>query len=334
MQNKKIPVYILTGFLGSGKTTVLLRFLEACKEKNIQPGVVLNELGEVNVERGLFQDHQVLELLNGCICCTIKEDLTRELQQYITQIEDINQRPDLIIIEGTGVANPLDIVEALTHPSLIASIEVQSIISLVDASKFLEYQSIFSSSKEIRTILKDQMSHSSLIVLNKVDLLDESKLTKVRKKLKAMTHDQLEVIETSYGEVDVEELLRSRTASITISMGQDEQLQSDNLSHEQHHHGHAHQLFQTLKLDRLRSLDRIKLDRWFKSLPINVLRAKGIIQFTESPGTFQFQYSSNQFSFNRVKENDIDPCIIIIGYDLPVKQIKDSFNESFNISGN
>jgi G3E family GTPase len=326
MQNKKIPVYILTGFLGSGKTTVLLRFLEACKKKNIQPGIVLNELGEVNVERGLFQDQQVLEFLNGCICCTIKEDLTKELQQYIDQIEDITQRPDLIIIEGTGVANPLDIVEALTHPSLINSLDVQSIISLVDASKFLEYQSIFSSSKEIRTILKDQVSHSSLILLNKVDLLDESKLAKVRQKLKTMTHDQLKVIETSYGEVAIEELLVSRTGSITISVGQHHHCE---YNHEHHHHDHSHQLFQTLKLDNLPALDRINLDRWFKSLPINVLRAKGIIQFTESSGWFQFQFSSNQFSFNRVKENDINPCIIIIGYDLPIKQIQDSFSRLF-----
>jgi G3E family GTPase len=320
--------------------------LEACKQKNIQPGVVLNELGEINVEKGLFLDHQVIELLNGCICCTIKEDLTKEFQHYIYQIEEVQQRPDLIIIEGTGVANPLEIVEALTHPTLVDSIEVQSIISLVDASKFLEYQSIFSSSKEIRTILKEQISYSSLVLLNKVDLLTESKLAKVRKKLTALIHDQLKVVETSYGEIDVEELLLSRAASLTVSVGQDYQHQSNSPSHKhehqhsydsgslhhdegqhEHHHHHPHKLFQTLKLDNLPPLNRLKLDHWFQSLPINVLRAKGIIQFTESPGWFQFQYSSSHFLFNRIRDNDIDPCIIIIGYDLPIKQIQDSFNK-------
>lgn len=162
MQNKKIPVYILTGFLGSGKTTLLRRLLEMCDNRGWNPGVILNELGEINVEKDLFEHKHMLELLNGCICCTIKDGLTRELSHFLKSTDGQQQKLDMLFIEGTGVANPLEIVEALTHPSLMDYVEIKSIISIVDASKYLNYQSRFASTKEIREILRAQILHSTI----------------------------------------------------------------------------------------------------------------------------------------------------------------------------
>lgn len=330
MKNNKIPIYILTGFLGSGKTTLLLRLLEECKAKNIYPGLVLNEVGEVNVESGLFENQQMIELLNGCICCNIQEDLTRELSLFIHSMNDEGvQKIDLLFIEGTGIANPIEIVEALTHPTLIDRIEVKSIISLVDASRFLDYESIFSSSKEIRSILKDQIRHSSLILLNKIDLISSAKLEKVRKKLDRLSDKKIEILETSFGEVDMDVLLQSRMDTLSLSVEQE--------THDQHVHDHeddylhhSHHLFQTVKIDQVPELDRVKLDKWFASLPKNVLRAKGIIQLTETPGYFQFQFSSNQLSLYRVNQPGMEACIIIIGFNLPLEEIRDSFRNIFN----
>jgi G3E family GTPase len=84
---KKIAVYVLNGFLGSGKTTVLLKMLEQYKQENKKVAVILNELGAVNVESHLFKDQQLIELLNGCICCTIQGDLYKTLQLITTQHE-------------------------------------------------------------------------------------------------------------------------------------------------------------------------------------------------------------------------------------------------------
>jgi G3E family GTPase len=338
MKNNRIPIYILTGFLGSGKTTLLLRLLEACKSQNINPGLVLNELGEVNVESGLFENQQMIELLNGCICCNIQEDLTKELSQFIQGMAgEAKEKIDLLLIEGTGVANPLEIVEALTHHSLVDHIEVKSIISLVDASRFLDYQSMFSSSKEIRTILKDQIIHSSLILLNKVDLLPSKKLEKVRTKMDQINTNKVEIIETVFGEVDIEAILQARMNTFSLSMGQnkhDQHVHEDGHSHEHkhenehhHHHYHSHHLFQTLKIDDLPKLDRVKLEKWFNSLPESVLRAKGIIQLRETPGWYQFQFSSNQLILNRGANPEIDACIIIIGFNLPIEDIRESFRD-------
>lgn len=324
MKNNKIPIYILTGFLGSGKTTLLLRLLEECKSRNIKPGLVLNELGDVNVESSLFKNEQMIELLNGCICCNIQEDLTRELDQFIHNMnDDGGQKVDLLFIEGTGIANPIEIVEALTHPLLVDHVDVKSIISLVDASRFLEYQSIFSSSKEIRKILNDQVIHSSLILLNKADLLSPAKLEKARKKLGLLNTHKVEIIETTFGEVDMEVLLQSRMDSISIRV---EKKTHDHHHHHDHSH-HSHHLFQTIKIDPVPVVDRVRLENWFASLPGSVLRAKGIIQITETPSWFQFQFSSNQLILNRIEQPGMEACIIIIGYSIPIEDIRESFRD-------
>src|SRR3954469_4555658 len=137
---KKIPVYMISGFLGSGKTTVLLNMVKECERNNKRPGIILNELGEVNVESYLFKNQHVKELLNGCICCTIQDDLKETLNQFIEEIKRNNI--DVLFIEGTGVANPLEIEEALISPEYLDCFELNSSISLVDVSHYLECQSI------------------------------------------------------------------------------------------------------------------------------------------------------------------------------------------------
>jgi G3E family GTPase len=326
MKNDKVPVYILTGFLGSGKTTVLLKILQEYHNKKWNSGIILNELGEVNVEKNLFQDERMVELLNGCICCTIQEDLTNELSAFVQKNDEL----DFIIIEGTGVANPREIVDALTDPRLIDKVELASVIGLVDASNYLEYLSIFSSSKEIRMILTDQVQNTSLLLLNKTDLLDQQQLRKVRKKIAALVNENVEVIETTYGSTSVENLLRKRAQTITVSLEGEQTVEhAHEHKHHDHHHHHEHP-FQAIKIEDIPMLDHVKLDIWLKSLPEGVIRGKGIIKLRDTAGLFQFQFSSKQLSLSRVKQPiNEEPCIIIIGHKLAPKEITQSFQETF-----
>jgi G3E family GTPase len=315
---KKIPVYILTGFLGSGKTTVLRHLLQQVKRKGLSPGLVLNELGEVNDERHLFQDLPFVELLNGCICCTIKEDLTKELFSFMESVKTGGQVLDILFIEGTGVANPIDLMEALAHPSLVDEFEVQSVISLVDASRFLEYQSVFSSSREIRSILKEQITGSSLILLNKLDLVPSLKLDKVKAKLINMTGRNIEVIETEFGQADVERVLKPRMQSITVPLHRNEKVH-----HHEHHHA-QHPLFQTIKIENIGRIHRRDFEAWFKEFTGHILRAKGIIQFKETKEWFQFQFASNQLHISPLQEGQPKACVILIGTAMPIQQIVES----------
>ncbi|MFD1739186.1 CobW family GTP-binding protein [Bacillus salitolerans] len=322
-----IPVYVLNGFLGSGKTTVLMNILSYCKQKNLKAGVILNELGESNVEEHLLESEKIVELLNGCICCTIQDDLRSTLDEFLhTQKES---PIDLLLIEGTGVANPIEVIEALTDPTYIDTFQLQSIIGIVDASQFLDYQSIFTSSKEVRKLLKDQIQYSNYLLLNKVDLVSASKLEKVEKLLnKAISHN-ITIVKTTHANLDIEELLTERFTTI-ISNGEKHMCNhgpGETCSHE-HHQGN-HSAIKAIKLEVQKPINRIQLEKWLNDLPKEVFRGKGIIQLEESAGFFDFQYASRRFVIKRVKDPKVSSSIVIIGMGFNEENLVSSFNEMF-----
>ncbi len=321
----KIPVYVLNGFLGSGKTTVLINLLTYCKEKGFKAGVVLNELGETNVEGHLLQGEQVVELLNGCICCTIQEDLKSTLDDFLrNQKED---SVDLLIIEGTGVANPLELIEALTDPNYVDNFDLQSIIGMVDASQYLDYQSIFTSSKEVRKLLQDQIQYSTLLLLNKTDLVSKSKLDKVEKQIRKTISSDVPIIHTSFAKVEREELLKKRF--YTIKSGH---LHCDHEHDEScgHNHQHNHATIKAIKLEHLPPLDRSSLEKWHKDLPKEIFRSKGIVHLVGSAGFFDFQYASRQLMLTQLTESPkVAPSIVIIGADFDEEKVIESFSTTF-----
>ncbi|MFC0473383.1 CobW family GTP-binding protein [Halalkalibacter kiskunsagensis] len=307
---KRIPVYILTGFLGSGKTTILKRMLHHVKVSGQKPALMLNELGSENVEKELFNDEAMIELLNGCICCTIQDDMRVEIDKLLKSREDI----DVLLIEGTGIANPAEIIEALTHPDVIDKVEIQSVIGLVDASRYLEYQSMFQSSKEIRTMLKQQITTSTLLVVNKIDLLDEKKRLKVTSKLEVLKGMNVPMVFAQYGEVDSELLFERRFFTNALHM-------QDNP--EMHHHVHHSHPFQAIKIEGLEEIDKMSFEKWLKGQSQSLLRAKGYIRFKGSSQLFSFQFASNQLEVIPI-ESSKSSCIILIGAKLDDKQLMQS----------
>jgi G3E family GTPase len=129
-----IPVYVLSGFLGSGKTTLLTNMLKYFLQQNKRPAVIMNEIGDVNLDGMLVDDNvPMAEMLNGCICCTIREDLSKSLLSLVR-----NEKPDVIIIESTGIANPLELIEGITNTSLIVGIDLPQVVTVVSAPHFLD----------------------------------------------------------------------------------------------------------------------------------------------------------------------------------------------------
>lgn len=316
--NKIIPAYLFSGFLGSGKTTLLLKVISYYKEKGMKPAVILNELGEKNVEKDLFEKEELIEMLNGCICCTIQTDLTNEVKELLRD----NHGIDVLLIEGTGVANPEEVMEALTNPSLIEKVSLQSIISVVDASKYLEYQSIFSSSKEIRKVLKEQITNASLIIVNKQDLINEKTRKKVRKKIEELKGSYVEVIETEYGSVDLEEILKRRMERLSFTA-------NTKKEHSHEHHHHSHHSFQTILLQDVPTLERTQLQTWLHQLPQTVIRVKGIVALAGDRRIYQLQYASGQMKISNINTREVETCLIIIGVELNGASIKESFEQVF-----
>jgi len=317
--NRKIPMYLLSGFLGSGKTTVLLEMLKYCKEKLKKPGLVLNEVGSVNVEKHLFQSERMIELLDGCICCSIKEDLIGSLSFYLKR----ENKVDVLFIEGTGISNPKDIVNAFNDHRLRDHFELESIISVVDASMYMEYRSIFASSKEIRELLNEQIRTSTVIVLNKVDLLNQQKKAKVMAKLHNQIKGNQRIMETVYGKIDCQSIFQNRNDTI------DKNENSQKKNHLHHHHNHLH-TFQMVKIEDVPFISQSALRRWLLALPSNIVRGKGIFYSTDDQRKYQFQLASRTVEFREIAEHlKYESCIILIGTTLEEDKIRNSFYQRF-----
>jgi G3E family GTPase len=308
---KRIPVYTVSGFLGSGKTTVLVKMAEEFKKRGKQVGIILNELGDVNVEKHLFEDQKVHELLNGCICCTIQDDLVTTLKGFIS-----GEQVDVLLIEGTGVANPLEIKDVLLSPALTEEFELISMIGIVDASHYLEYQSMFSSSKEIRSLLKEQIISSDFIILNKTDIVDEKEQEKVRHKIEKGLSPEIEIFSASYGKVPFEKLAEQRQMVVSLS---------EEIGHHHHHHHHN---IGTLKIEELPSMQLLILESWLKEIN-GLIRAKGYIRLVGDSKPREMQYAARKAVLSDTNTNSEKTVLILIGQNLNVEEIRGSFNRTF-----
>lgn len=174
----KIPVIILSGFLGSGKTTLLLTLLKESKARGLNPGVVMNELGKRDVDGYILQEHtgtSVEKLLDGCVCCSRKDELPGSLNALLAR------RPDMIFIELTGVADPEEIAKSLLEPSFSERLALHYTVTLLDAENMLEYNSRFSADKQLVRTLHKQISGADLIIVNKSDLVEPETLWKIER---------------------------------------------------------------------------------------------------------------------------------------------------------
>ncbi|MCM3725827.1 GTP-binding protein [Neobacillus cucumis] len=332
---KKIPTYIISGFLGSGKTTLLLHLLKYCKSQKKKAAILLNELGSVNVENHLFEDENVFELLDGCICCSIQEDLKATLT---TLVEAHMEKPiDVLFVEGTGVANPLEIVEVIASPPFVNSFDIQSVISMIDANAYLDNQDIFTS-KTIRDLLKNQIKGATVVVLNKVDLVKEKQLQKIEVKISKLLDTNTPVIKTSYGNVDLIQLLQKRSNTTVFSHQHQTNCCGDSLhsscNHHKHHHDHVqHTSIKTITFQDVPSVTKRQLKKWLKSLPEGIMRGKGYIYLQDKPGLYPFQYSSNQVHIGDFPlKITLDPCMVLIGKDIDIMTIQDSYASQFSLS--
>ncbi|WP_405110594.1 GTP-binding protein [Paenibacillus sp. FSL K6-1217] len=199
----KIPVIILSGFLGSGKTTLLLSLLKESQRRGLNPGVIMNELGAKDVDGYILQEStgtSVEKLLDGCICCSRKEELPRSLGALLMR------RPDIIYIELTGVADPDEIAKSLLAPALADRLQLHHAITLLDAENALEYSSRFSSDKQLVHTLRKQIMTADLIIVNKSDLVEPETLWKIEKMVYKQNSES-EIVFTHYSQINLAPLL-------------------------------------------------------------------------------------------------------------------------------
>jgi G3E family GTPase len=307
MKPMSVGVYILTGYLGSGKTTLLQKLLAYLRTQGGNVVVMMNEMGEEDIDGEQLQGFgfPVKKMLDGCICCSIRGELTDGLKEIISSI-----RPDHILIETTGVADPIDVVDAMTHPELYDKIDLKGIISVVDASRFLDLNSRFQSSHALIKTVRNQVKYADLLILNKIDLVTPDVLEKVKGKLTDL-NPAAPLHLTIHSDTDLAGLLsvkrlaeraaaertqdRAFAAPVQKSIGRFSPLQkikqSLGLTSGQ---PSLYNSIETFSYHFKAPVDAKKFEDFLWDLPKNVYRAKGYVLFKGRDELISFQHTDNQ----------------------------------------
>lgn len=264
-----IPVIVVTGFLGCGKTSFLRNLLPLCGEADLRPALIINEVGDIDVDGELLADlhAEQVRLVGGCICCTLQSRLTETIYNVLE-----NKSSDVIIIECSGLSNPLDVVSALSTPALVREIAVSHIVCLLDSRRAERILGAIE-------LAKSQVASSDIIILNKSDLANES-LRAQAESLARELSPQGVIRHASYGDISRDSLIRLLTDSAQ-SLCQ----HGCNCNEPDHHHGHSHTLpasFCTTALELPPSAEMGAMQAFLESLPDSVIRAKG---FADLAGT-------------------------------------------------
>jgi G3E family GTPase len=290
MRTQPLPIVVLTGFLGSGKTSTLGHWLANTSLSLKRTAVIINDFGSVNVDAALLSRRQLelRSITGGCVCCQSFEDL-------ISQVETLAKNPDLdlVWIETSGLADPEEVLDHLSVPELQDSTVIRRMILVVDGSDF-------PCSWRGRAVQEEQIRYADLILLNKTDRIDETTRQRVEIALRQI-NPEAQIIITDHGKVDPD--LLSGTGGKTHSQphhSHDEHDHEHDHEHCDHDHGHcdhdhshAEELphaASTLFLPLVAPVDRSAFQRFLGTLPTSVFRAKGFIRLTENPGqlhTFQ-----------------------------------------------
>lgn len=267
-----IPVTILTGFLGAGKTTLLNRILNG--KHGLKVAVLVNDFGAINIDAELVVgvESGVISLANGCVCCTIRDDLIETVMETI----DRPEKPEYILLEASGVAEPSGIAMTFNNPRFRERIRLDSILCVVDAEQVF-------AAPEMMELKMFQMACADMVILNKVDLVGRDQIGRIKEWLDSRFH-RYRLVETSHAEVPLPVLLsvgRFDPARLDAQLPEG-RCTDPNCHHA--HHGHDHsRTFSTWSFETDRPLSLEALREAASRLPANIYRAKGVIYATDAP---------------------------------------------------
>ncbi|MEG5079776.1 GTP-binding protein [Microcoleus sp. AT8-B4] len=339
-----LPVTIITGFLGSGKTTLLNHILT--NQQGLKTAVLVNEFGEIGIDNELIvtTDDNMVELNNGCICCTINEDLVNAVYKVLERQENL----DYLVVETTGLADPLPVAMTFLGTELRDLTRLDSIVTVVDAANYS--LDLFNSQAAY-----SQIAYGDIIILNKTDLVEEADLDLLEVKIRDVK-EGARILRTVKSQVPL---------PLVLSVGlfeSDKYFQSEETpsSHDHEHHDHSHHEHHEhhehhdhshhdhhdhshhdhshhdhsdhLENDGFTSISflsdkpfSLRKFQYFldKQMPTNVFRAKGIMWFEESPKRHIFHLSGKRFTMDDDQwKGDRKNQLVLIGQGLDTETLR------------
>ena len=265
MKVKETPVLLLTGYLGSGKTTLVNKIL--ANKKGIKFAVIVNDIGEVNIDADLIEaggvvdqkDDSLVALQNGCICCTLKMDLVQQLNEIVSQ-----KNFDYIVIEASGICEPAPIAQTIcAYPQMYPDLAkngkavLDAIVTVVDARRMCDEFSAGNDllkkdlqEDDIENLLIQQIEFCNIILLNKVDDVNKEELGLVKEIIRSL-QPKAEIIECNYGDVDLDKIINTGNFNFDkvatsaswiaeLEGHEDEEEEHEHDEHDEHDHHHDH----------------------------------------------------------------------------------------------
>lgn len=257
MNNKEVPVLLLTGYLGSGKTTLLNKIL--ANKKGIKFAVIVNDIGEVNIDAALIEkggvvgqkDDSLVSLQNGCICCTLKMDLVEQLKEIVDM-----KRFDYIVIEASGICEPAPIAQTICSipslgPQYIKNgiLRLDSIVTVVDAlrmkDEFANGSDLMKSNldeEDLASLVIQQIEFCNIILLNKAAEVEPKELKHLKQIIRAI-QPKAEIFECNYGDIDLDLIVNTHKfdwEAVATSAGWIQEIEAERNGEEDEHEEHEH----------------------------------------------------------------------------------------------
>ena len=261
----------------------------------------MNDFGKASVDRFLVdQTVPMDEIIEGCICCAMKGDVSRQLHQLY-----LDYQPDVVFVECSGIAEPQSVIDACLTPALTPISTIQAVIGVIDASLYAKLETY---PGEMQKLYYEQLAHCSHLFINKIDCCETEAVAKIYSDLNIL-NPEAEITIGSYGHIE-SDLFKQKEMKKREAI--EDNVSSCNTSQHRHHDGIGHRYFE---FDSAIALEQ--LVGWLEKLPQSIYRVKGFIRFKEHPETQLVQYSAGQVEISPISiESKVQNYLVVIGSNL------------------